>query len=276
MELNYRVMGEGEPLIILHGLYGSSDNWLNIARELAGSYRIFLPDQRNHGHSPHNDTHTYEAMREDLREFMDRHQLPGANILGHSMGGKTAIYFAAAYPERVNKLIVVDIGPSAYPQLTASSAPALSHLNITQALYNLDTEKVETLREADQQLAEAIPYLQVRQFLLKNLKRNKQTGRYQWLLNIRAIRNELPNIMDGLDPERYSGPQAIRSMPVLFIRGERSPYIGDKQKQDIHTIFPQARIETIENAGHWVHAEKRKPFLKMVNHFLEQEPTVNS
>lgn len=275
MELNYREMGEGEPLIILHGLYGSSDNWMNIARELAGSYRVFLPDQRNHGHSPHSETHTYEAMREDLREFMDRLQLSGAHILGHSMGGKTAIYFAAAYPGRVKKLIVVDIGPSAYPQLTGSSATALSHLNITQALYNLDTDNVHTLREADQQLAEAIPYLQVRQFLLKNLKKNKQTGRYQWLLNIGAIRNELPNIMDGLDPERYSGDTAIRSMPVLFIRGERSPYIDDRQADDIRTVFPQARIESIEDAGHWVHAEKRKPFLKLVNHFLEQEPTVN-
>jgi len=269
MELHYKQMGEGEPLIILHGLYGSSDNWMTIARELAASYRVFLLDQRNHGQSPHSDTHNYEALREDLKAFMDRQQLDQASILGHSMGGKAAVYFAAAYPRRINKLIVVDIGPAAYPQLTQTDPTALSHLNITSALYNLDTSKIQTLRDADRQLAEAIPYKQVRQFLLKNLKRDKQTGRYRWLLNVSAIRNQLPAIMDGLDPSQYEHSEGITSMPVLFIRGARSPYIGEKQEGEIQSIFPDARIETVEDAGHWVHAEKRKPFLKLVENFLE-------
>ena len=271
MELNYRETGSGEALIILHGLYGSSDNWMNIAKELSGNFQVFLLDQRNHGQSPHSSTHRYEAMREDLREFMDRHQLEQADILGHSMGGKTAIYFAAQYPQRTRRLIVVDIGPAAYPQLTKSSPATLSHLNITNALYNLDTDQINTLRDADRQLAETIPYQQVRQFLLKNLKRDKQTGQYRWLLNIGVIRNELPAIMDGLDTNQYKDAGGITSMPVLFIRGERSPYIGEKEQNDIRTIFPDARIETIEDAGHWVHAEKRKPFLKLVEHFLEME-----
>ena len=271
MELNYREKGTGEPLIILHGLYGSSDNWMNIGKKLAGSFRVFLLDQRNHGRSPHSDTHSYEAMREDLREFMDRHEIGQANILGHSMGGKTAVYFAAAYPHRIRRLIVVDIGPAAYPQLTDSNPTALNHLNITSALHNLDADSINTLQDADRALAETIPYQQVRQFLLKNLKRDKQTGRYRWLLNVEVIRNELPAIMDGLDPDQYKGSEGIASMPVLFIRGERSPYIGEKEQKDIRTLFPEARIETIEDTGHWVHAEKSKPFLKLVEHFLEQQ-----
>lgn len=271
MELNYREMGTGEPLIILHGLYGSSDNWMNIGKALAGSFRVFLLDQRNHGQSPHSDTHTYEAMREDLREFMDRHDLNRANILGHSMGGKTAVYFAVAYPQRIRRLIVVDIGPAAYPQLTESNSTALSHLNITNALYNLDIEHINTLREADRQLAETIPYQQVRQFLLKNLKKDKQTGQYKWLLNVGVIRHELPAIMDGLDPHQYKDSKGLSSLPVLFIRGERSPYIGEKEQKDIRTLFPGAEIETIGDAGHWVHAEKRKPFLQLVEQFLEAE-----
>ena len=270
MKLNYREMGAGEPLIILHGLYGSSDNWMSIGRELAGSFRVFLLDQRNHGRSPHSDTHTYEAMREDLREFMDDLQLEQATILGHSMGGKSAVYFAAAYPGRVSRMIVVDIGPAPYPQLTQSNQATLSHLNIINALYNLDLENIQTLQDADLSLSEAIPYKQVRQFLLKNLKKDKQTGQYTWLLNVETIRNELPAIMDGLDPDKYTGEQGITSMPVLFIRGERSPYIGEKEVQDIRKIFPEARIETIEDAGHWVHAERRKPFLERVQYFLKQ------
>lgn len=271
MRLNYREMGTGAPLIILHGLYGSSDNWMGIGKELAGSFRVFLLDQRNHGRSPHSNTHNYEVMREDLKEFMDRLQLEQAHLLGHSMGGKTAVYFAAAYPGRVRRMIVVDIGPAPYPQLTQSNQAALSHLNIINALYNLDLEHIHTLKDADHSLSEAIPYKQVRQFLLKNLKKDKHTGQYTWLLNVKTIRSELPAIMDGLDPEQYTGPQGIPFIPTLFIRGGRSPYIGEKQKQEIRKIFPEARIETIEDAGHWVHAEKRQPFLKLVQHFLEHQ-----
>ncbi len=270
MKLHYRQMGEGAPLIILHGLYGSSDNWLNIARELAGHYRVYLPDLRNHGRSPHSPTHTYPDMAADLLEFFDDQGLDQVHLLGHSMGGKAAIFFAADHPARTRSLIAVDIGPSGYSNLDEPNPTALNHLNITTALYNLDPGQISTIRQADQQLAQAIPYQQVRQFLLKNLKRNKQTGQYQWLLNIEAIRNELPKIMDGLDPQAYQSHGGITAFPVLFIKGEQSPYIGAKEMEAIHKIFPQAQIETIEQAGHWVHAQKRRPFLSLVSRFLEQ------
>ena len=268
--MHYRQMGEGSPLIILHGLYGSSDNWLNIGKKLATSHKVYLLDQRNHGRSPHSDIHTYPAMRDDLLEFMDREGLEKATLLGHSMGGKTAVYFAVAHPERLNRLIVVDIAPTGYPQLTESNPQALTHLNITNALYNLDTSQIQTLKEADQALAESIPYKQVRQFLLKNLKRDRQTGEFKWLLNVRAIREQLSAIMDGLDPDEFNEPDRITSVPALFIKGEKSPYIQEKHFDDIRKIFPHARIETVEGAGHWVHAEKRAEFLKVAGEFLEE------
>lgn len=267
MNLHYRQMGEGEALIILHGLYGSSDNWLNIAKELAGDYQVYLPDLRNHGRSPHSQNHTYPEMAGDILNFMDERGLGQAHILGHSMGGKAAIYFAVDHPERIRSLIAVDIAPTAYPQTDESNQPVLNHLNITSALCNLDPGHISTIRQADDQLAQAIPYQQVRQFLLKNLKRNKQTGQFEWLLNIEAIRNELPKIMEGLDPKAYQN-QGITSFPILFIKGEQSPYIGEKQMEEIRTIFPHARIETIEKAGHWVHAQKRGPFIRLVKEFL--------
>jgi len=271
MELNYREMGEGNPLIILHGLYGSSDNWLNIGRRLSENHHVYLVDQRNHGRSPHSNTHTYPAMRDDLLELMYSLGIERANLLGHSMGGKTGVYFAVSYPERVKKLVVVDIAPTGYPKLDESNPQALTHLNITNALYNLDITRIKTLKDADQALAESIPYQQVRQFLLKNLKKNKQTGQYQWLLNVSAIRDQLPAIMDGLDPEQFNEADRITSIPVMFVRGEKSPYVQEEHIRDIRKIFPQARIETVEGAGHWVHAEKTTEFLKVVRGFMEKE-----
>lgn len=266
MELFFRKFGEGEPLIVLHGLYGSSDNWVTVGRELSGFYSVYLVDQRNHGRSPHSDKHNYYLMKDDLLEFMDNQGIEKANILGHSMGGKTALFFATTYPERVHKLIVVDIAPTSYQMLSESSPQALNHLNIMNALYNLDTEWISTLRDAEEQLSEAIPYKMVRQFLLKNLKRDVN-GNYSWLLNVRTLRNELPAILEGLDPDEFQDRQ-MTSFPVLFIKGENSEYIGPKDERDILKIFPYAGIQTIEGAGHWVHAEKRDQFLKIVSDFL--------
>ena len=268
MELYYREMGRGEPLIILHGLYGSSDNWLNIGKALSETYHVYLVDQRNHGYSPHSDKHNYYVMRDDLMEFMQSQGLEKANFLGHSMGGKTALFFAVAYPDMVQRLMVVDIAPTPYQMLTETNPQALNHLNIMNALYNLDINTISTLKEADRQLADTIPYQRVRQFLLKNLKRDKD-GTFRWLLNISAIRNELPAILDGLDPENYKEKNAVFSFPVLFIKGELSEYIQPEHMDAILKIFPNADIQTIAGAGHWVHAEKREEFLETANRFLQ-------
>ncbi len=270
MKLNYRLLGEhnNQTIIILHGLYGSSDNWLNIGKQLAEYYRVYIMDQRNHGNSPHSDKHNYYLMRDDLYEFMENHELQKASIIGHSMGGKTAIYFALEYPELIDKLIVVDIGPGPYQSLTNTNTATLNHLNILNALYNLDLENTKTIKEADKALSETIPYKKVRQFLLKNLKRDKK-GHFQWFLNVNTLRNELPSIMDGLNIEDYPGNSFQRTpFPVLFIRGGDSEYISEKEIKDIQALFPEAEIQTINNAGHWVHAEKSVEFLKVVTDFL--------
>ena len=267
MDLYFRQMGEGEPLIILHGLYGSSDNWMNIGKTLSEFHSVYLVDQRNHGHSPHSDKHNYYVMRDDLFEFMENQGIKKANIMGHSMGGKTALFFAVNYPEMVRKLIVVDIAPTAYQMLTKSNPGTLNHLNIINALYNLDLNRISTLKEADSYLAEIIPYQRVRQFLLKNLKRDKD-GTFRWLLNLKALRNELPSILDGLNPDKHQNHTENFSFPVLFIKGEKSEYVQEKDKESILKIFHHARIQTIENAGHWVHAEKREKFLETVRNFL--------
>ena len=269
MELYFRELGEeGEPLIILHGLYGSSDNWVNIGKQLADKHHVFLVDQRNHGRSPHSDKHNYPLMRDDLLEFMKKQKIKKAHILGHSMGGKTALFFSVTYPHYIQKLIVVDIAPTPYQMLTDSNPHVLAHLNIMNSLYNLDTQSLKTLKDADKALSEAIPNEQIRQFLLKNLKRDKM-GTFSWLLNVKTLRNELPSILDGLDPEQYQNTSEVHSFPVLFIRGSKSEYIQKKDQQNILKIFPQADIKTINGAGHWVHAEKRKIFLETVRNYLE-------
>ena len=174
MKLYYRRLGKtpGTPLIILHGLYGSSDNWLNIGKALSEYQTVYILDQRNHGQSPHSNEHSYDRMRDDLQQFMEDHNISKANLMGHSMGGKTALFYALKYPEKINTLIVVDIGPGSYQSPEENSPRTINHLSILDALYNLDTSQVKTLRDADQQLADHIPYQRVRQFLLKNLKRN--------------------------------------------------------------------------------------------------------
>lgn len=263
MDLFYRKYGEGPPLIILHGLYGSSDNWVSVGRELAENFEVYLIDQRNHGKSPHTVDHNYDLMKEDLHEFMEQHDIEKAIILGHSMGGKTAMFFAADYPEKISHLIVVDISPRSYK--TTSSSQLKMHESIIRAMYNLDFYGIQNRQEIDDVLAKSILQDRIRQFLLKNIHRSKD-NEYSWSINIKTIKNELRNIMDGLDENQ----PAITGFPVLFIKGEKSDYIMDKDKEMIENIFPYADFETIPNAGHWLHAEQPELFMEKVTEFILQ------
>ncbi|MEE4198883.1 MAG: alpha/beta fold hydrolase [Bacteroidales bacterium] len=265
MDLFYRKFGEGPPLIILHGLYGSSDNWVSIGKKLASFFEVYLIDQRNHGKSPHSPQHNYPLLKEDLREFMDKHSLDKAIIMGHSMGGKTAMYFAADYPERVSSLIVIDIAPGSYKG--TESSQLITHSTIINAMYNVDFSKVNSRKEIEKVLAPSIPSKRVRQFLLKNAGRTR-ANRFAWRLNIETINNQLGNIMDGLDVEKFNGGNGITGFPVLFIKGEKSDYIGLEDEKAISTLFPYAEIETIPDTGHWLHAEKPERFLQTIQSFL--------
>lgn len=267
MRLNYKKFGEkGEPLIILHGLYGSLDNWLNIGKQLSAKHTVYLLDQRNHGRSPHSNSHTYEDMREDLKAFMTDHNIEKAIILGHSMGGKTAVYFSKEYPEKVSRLIVVDISPASYHHIKEEEHHYQIHEKILNALRSLSLNEIKTLKEADKHLAQYINYKEVRQFLLKNLKRD-ENNKFYWILNIDTLYQELENIMGGIQIDDNTIP--VESFPALFIKGENSDYISDEDKIKIKKLFPKAVITSIKGAGHWVHAEKRSEFLSVVEKFLE-------
>lgn len=265
MELFFRKFGQGPALIIIHGLYGSSDNWFTIGKKLSEHFEVFLIDQRNHGQSPHSEEHCYECLKEDLLEFMNQHAIDKAVIIGHSMGGKTAMYFSKDYPERITSLVVVDISPLSY--LKATSTQLLQHNTILNALNYIDFSKISSREQVDEILSETIPQKYVRQFLLKNIKRTKD-NKFYWGINIKTLKNKLFNIIDGFDIANFEGGKSITGFPVLFIRGEKSEYILKGDIEAIAKIYPYADLETIPNAGHWVHAEQPEIFLKSVLQFL--------
>ncbi|EAY26845.1 alpha/beta fold hydrolase [Microscilla marina] len=254
MELHYKTFGEGTPLLILHGLFGSSDNWLTIGKKLAEQYQVYLIDQRNHGRSPWSDQWNYEAMSDDLHEFVEQHQLQDFVLIGHSMGGKTAMNYAVNHtPSKIEKLVVVDIAPKTYP---------IHHDKIVAGLNALDLSQVNSRKAADEQLAAYIDEVGVRQFLLKNLYRNEEKN-FEWRINLPVIGENLTNVSGGLtEDKQYEGT-------TLFIRGRKSNYIKEDDEAVIHQHFPQATLQTVENAGHWVHAESPAEFLEMLLTFLQ-------
>lgn len=254
MKLNYKLLGESDKaLIILHGLFGSSDNWLTIGRKLAEQYKVYIVDQRNHGDSPHDKTHTYEAMAEDLKEFIDTHKIENPHIMGHSMGGKTAMTFAVKYPDLFDKLIVVDIAPKAYP---------VHHDQILDGLKSINLAEVKTRGDAEKQLSNYVPELGVRQFLLKNLNRDANKS-YSWKINLEVIDNAIEKISEGMITP------IAKPKTVLFIGGKNSNYIQEGDFKLINDFFPNAKIVMIEGAGHWIHAEKPEEFLTEVENFLK-------
>lgn len=248
MKMHYREMGEGQPFVILHGLFGYSDNWQSHAKKLAEYYRVILVDQRNHGHSSWSEEFSYELMAGDLKELFDELQLKKAILMGHSMGGKTAMFFAQDYPELLEKLIVVDMGIRAYP---------MHHEEIIKGLKAIDLSKNPGRSEAEQMLTPYVDSPGVRQFLLKNLYWNEDK-KLAWRMNIPVLEREMPEILKGIDTTKEV------LLPTLFIRGALSNYILDEDWDDIEAVFPDAHLVTIENAGHWVHAEAPALFLEEV------------
>lgn len=264
--LHYRKLGKGFPLIILHGLYGSGSNWLSIAKELSGLAEVYLPDLRNHGDSPHFSEHNYPAMMEDVIAFMDQHELRQAVLLGHSMGGKVALYTAVHYPERINRLIVADISPLPYDTSHPSRNSMGGHQKILASLRAVPLDQYHTLREIDQVLENDFPQKSLRQFLMKNLDKD-EFGHYYWKINLQALSENLDRLAEGLDTTSIP-MEGIRKFPVLFIRGENSDYIQPADERAIRRIFPLAGIVSLKDAGHWLHAEQPELFVKTVRRFL--------
>jgi esterase len=251
MKLFFREAGQGTPLIILHGLFGSSDNWYSLSKVFAEKFRVFTIDQRNHGQSPHSDEHDYKLLTEDLEEFIKEHQLEKPIILGHSMGGKTAMNFAIKDPGLTGKLIVVDIMPKSYP---------LHHDHILSGMKSLDLGVLTSRSEAEAILAKQIPKVDERQFIMKNLARDEQQ-RFEWKINLPALDTNIARMGEGLQYEgQYTGP-------TLFIRGEKSWYYKPGDEATVAKYFPNAKWVTLDT-GHWVQAEKPKEFEKTVLDWL--------
>jgi pimeloyl-ACP methyl ester carboxylesterase len=254
MKLAFREFGTGQPLIILHGLFGQSDNWNTLAKRFAEKgFRVFAIDQRNHGLSPHSDEWNYQLMAADLKEFIDEHQLHDVILLGHSMGGKTVMFFEQLYPNVAQKLIVVDIAPREYEP---------HHDSVLKALNAVDFSEINTRKEAEAILNEYISDLGTKQFLLKNIYwREDETKQMDWRFNLKTITKEYNNI-------GVSVPQFLSSTKTLFIRGENSNYITNEDEQDIANRFSNYQLKTIANSGHWIHAEQPDAFFNCVMEFI--------
>lgn len=254
MKLHYNKFGEnGSVIIILHGLFGYSDNWQTHARDLAENYQVYTVDQRNHGRSPHSIEFNYDLMVEDLHELVQDLGIDSFHLIGHSMGGKTAIGFAAEYEEMLDSLIVVDISHKQYPR---------HHDEILNGLNSLDVKSFKSRGEADKALAPYISNLSVRQFLLKNLYWIEK-GKLDWRMNLPVLSHELDKIIE----EVYFRTIDTKT---LFIRGTESNYITESDFDQIALKFPNSDILSIEGAGHWVHAEAPSIFIKAVKDFLSK------
>jgi esterase len=252
MQLHFKESGQGRALILLHGLFGSSDNWHHIALRLAENFHVFALDQRNHGQSPHRDEMNYSLMAIDVNEFMASRGIETAFVIGHSMGGKTAMQFALQFPQRVEKIVVADMAPRAY---------APEHEKILAALLALDLKIYSSRTEMENALEPKIPSLVLRRFLLKNLGRDSG-GKFFWKMNLSALAGNYPKL-----GEEISSKEPFKK-PALFIRAGKSNYINAEDETRIRELFPQSQIQTVAGAGHWLHADQPAEFLRLVLDFL--------
>ena len=264
MRLFFRKYGEGPPLIILHGLFGSSDNWFTIAKNIADRYTVFLPDLRNHGHSPHSNTHNYNSMRDDLFELVMELKLHKFFLAGHSMGGKVAISFALKWPEMLNGLLIADISP--FENELSTQSGYNQHLEIINAILAIDIAKVSSREEVDLMLSEKIPSEKIRGLIMKNLQRNAKNN-FSWKINAFSLLNNLNKIMEGIDREA-AFTQQITGFPVIFLKGADSDYLPAGDFRDIRKVFPAAEFVEVSNAGHWIHSDRPDEVIKNLRNLL--------
>ena len=254
MKLHYQTSGSGQALVILHGLFGSSDNWRALAKQLATRAQIITVDLRNHGRSPHSSEQTYELMADDLATLARDLNLSTIDLIGHSVGGKVAMVFSQRYPELLRKLVVVDIAPRAYDD---------EHSAIFKALLDLDLSLYSTRNELDKELSLSLPNKAVRQFLLMNLA--VDNDELSWRINLPVLYDVYPKLLNKV----CEGQQ--HSAPSCFIRGGRSNYIQEQDIAEIELSFPNSIIVTIPQAGHWVHADAPEPFLNKIIEFFDYD-----
>ena len=254
MKLFFKKYGEkGRDLVIIHGLFGMSDNWNTLGKKFSQNFKVHLIDLRNHGRSPHSNEFNFHVMSEDLLEYIEDHQIIDPIILGHSLGGKVAMKFAFTYPEKINKLIIVDISPRKYD--------TEFHQNILKILYKLPLENFNSRSEIDKTLSISVENQVLRSFLMKNLFRNEDK-KFEWRFNINVLLDKLICIQEA---DFIIG---ICSLPTCFIRGGNSNYINKNDELIINKHFSNVKIKTIEGSGHWLHADNSEKFYLEVMSFI--------
>ncbi|MES2560327.1 MAG: alpha/beta fold hydrolase [Bacteroidota bacterium] len=255
LELNFKEYGTGEQnLIILHGFLGSLDNWHTLATEWGkAGLHVWSLDMRNHGKSPHTEEHSLQLMVDDVNDFMFQHHIDKACVLGHSMGGKVAMMFAIQYPTLCEKLIVADMAPREY---------RAGHDDVFDAIFQVDLNSIQTRKEAEEAMKPFLGDFGTRQFILKNLERT-ENGTYEWKFNLRTLFQDYANIIKPINSSHvYDGE-------TLFLKGSLSGYIQDSDMEKIYSLFPNATLHTIEDAAHWLHADKPKEFYEAVLTFCK-------
>jgi esterase len=252
MKLACTILGEGQPIVILHGLFGSGDNWLSHAKTLAEQYKVILVDQRNHGRSPHSVEMNYDLMSYDLFELFAEHSIRDGLLIGHSMGGKSILRFAQEYPFLIQKMIVVDMGIKQYPP---------HHDSIFQGLFAVDVENCPSRNEAAARMAPFIPDESTKQFLLKNLYW-KEPGKLGWRFNLQTLHINIDKIIEAIPAEKIT-------TQTLFLTGGRSNYVLPEDIHDIRELVPNAGFIEIKEAGHWIHAETPDIFMREVRKYFD-------
>lgn len=253
MKLFFRKSGAGSPVFILHGLFGSSDNWHTLGKRFESDFTVYYIDQRNHGRSPHSPVFNYDVMSDDILKLVEDENLIKINFIGHSMGGKAAMQFAIRNPHRVGKMLIADIGPKKYP---------VTNRFVTDVLNQFDLYALTSRKEVEKILFANIKDNATVQFLLKNLYWNEK-GKLSWRFDLESITNNIERVSDA-----QPLPHAPIPIPVLFLKGEKSDYIFPSDIKLMRAIFPFAIINEILNAGHWIHADQPEVFYKTVLHFL--------
>ncbi|MDA0193472.1 MAG: alpha/beta fold hydrolase [Bacteroidetes bacterium] len=252
-QLFFREFGQGEPLIILHGLLGASDNWVTLGKQYGQHFHVIVPDQRNHGQSFHSDEFDYSIMAQDLQALVDEKGFNAFNLMGHSMGGKVVMQYALHHPGRVNKLIVADMAPKAYK---------MDYNLIFEALRSIDIDGLGSRNEAEIVLAQRIENFAMRQFLLKNLTRN--TDGFEWRPNLAVIESNINKL------GQWMLSDSVFEEPTLFISGIKSGYVTKDDRESIKKHFPNSQFAELD-AGHWLHAELPNDFLETTLRFLESK-----
>ncbi|HWQ92950.1 MAG TPA: alpha/beta fold hydrolase [Clostridia bacterium] len=252
MQLHFQVRGSGDPVIVLHGLFGSLDNWQSFNARLAGDYQVYGVDQPNHGRSPHISEMSYPSMAGHVARWMQTQNIRNARVIGHSMGGKTAMQLALDHPHLVRQLVIVDISPGAIPP---------RHTSILEGLQALHLPSFKTRKQIEDALAPWVPDLAVRQFLLKNVTQDEHLG-FTWRIGLAQIAANYHRIGAAIQ----SSNQWVG--PALFVRGAGSDYLSPGDLPLIREYFPKAQIEVIPDAGHWVHVEAPERFFQLIHAFL--------